>query len=493
MNISVSARKPEKVIDDLTVLLVHSKDEWCKVDDKIVAPIVADYRRAVKRKAASEPLIWGAPAVGRGRQKRYWMYAPECVQYHEGAEQIRIAAARAGGYARSMKLRRVTVVLNGETDADSVGAVVDGLLLGAYRFDKYKSKEKSEGKAPEVEILVSRDQLAAARKAVERSQLVCEAVNYARDLINEPGSVVYPEVLAREARSIAAKAGYRCMVLNEKSLSAKGYNGLLAVGRASPHPPRLIVLRYVPKRVSKTHLAILGKGITFDTGGVCLKPGSGMWEMKGDMSGAAAVLATMRAIAKLKPRTRVTGIVAAAHNAIGPDATHPGDVVIAKNGKSIEVDNTDAEGRIVLTDALHRAGEEGATHIIDIATLTGSCMRTLGHALSGLFTEDGDLRDRIMEAGKAVGEGFWPLPLLNEYRELIDSRIADVNNIASSPNGGATTAGLFLREFVPDGVRWAHLDIAGSALLTRNWKYYGKGATGVTVRTLIRLCLESWT
>jgi leucyl aminopeptidase len=237
----------------------------------------------------------------------------------------------------------------------------------------------------------------------------------------------------------------------------------------------------------------LGKGITFDTGGICLKPGKDMWQMKADMAGAAAVLGTMRALVKLRPRIRVTGIVATAHNAIGPDATHPGDIFVAKNGKSVMVDNTDAEGRLVLTDALARAGEEGATHAIDLATLTGSCQRALGHAMTGLFSNDGDLSARILAAGERVGEGFWPLPLVEDYREMLDSPIADVNNISSSPNGGAITAALFLREFVPQDMHWAHLDIAGSALLDKDWKYYKRGATGVGVRTLVELCTEKWT
>jgi leucyl aminopeptidase len=284
----------------------------------------------------------------------------------------------------------------------------------------------------------------------------------------------------------------RCSVLDERALRARGYNGLLTVGRASPTPPRLIVLRYQPRAASAAHLALCGKGVTFDTGGICLKAARDMWEMKGDMTGAAAVLATMNAVGQLRPPLRVTGIIAAAHNAIGPNATLPGDIFVARNGKTVAVENTDAEGRLILTDALHRAGEEKATHVIDIATLTGACQHALGHALSGLFTEDNDLRDRILCAGERVGEGYWPLPLLDEYRDLIKSPVADVNNVSSSPNGGAITAALFLREFVPPGVRWAHLDIAGSAIADKEWRYIKPGATGTTVRTLVHLCTEKW-
>lgn len=493
MEIEVLARRLAQVRSDLGVLLVHSTESWSKAEEASLASVIQDYRRAAGRKTVSEPLIWGDPALGRGRRQRFWMFAPERIEYMKAAEQVKIAASRAAAYACSQNLKRVAFLLNTRDGARLAGAVAEGLWLGGYRFEKYQTSDKPKRRPLRVQLVVARSDLDSARQAVERARIVTQAVNHARDLANEPGSVVYPEVLAREARRLAAAHGFRCTVLGERSLRAQGYNGLLAVGRASPRRPRLIVLSYRPRRrAPKSHLALVGKGITFDTGGVCLKPGKDMWHMKTDMSGAAAVLATMGALGTLRPAARVTGIIAAAHNAIGPDATHPGDVFVAKNGKSIMVDNTDAEGRLVLTDALHRAGEEGATHAIDIATLTGSCQRALGHALSGLFCEDAALRERIRDAGERVGDGFWPLPLWDEYRGLIKSPVADVNNIASSPNAGAITAALFLREFVPAGVCWAHLDIAGSALLEKEWKYFRPGATGVPVRTMIQLCTEGW-
>jgi leucyl aminopeptidase len=492
MDIKVSSRRLSRVASDLVVLLVHSTESWSEIADKSAAAVVNEYRRAVARKKVSDPLIWGAPALQAGNVKRFWMFAPERIEYLPRGEQVKTAASRAAAYARSLRLRRIVVLLNGEAGDQWAAAVAEGLWLGDYRFDKYRRADKTPRAPLDVELIVRTRNRERAQQAVDRARLVCESVNYARNLVNEPGSVVYPEVLAREARRIAKAHGFRCAVLDERALRARGYNGLLTVGRASPNPPRLIVLSYRPRRASETHLALLGKGITFDTGGICLKPAKDMWEMKGDMSGAAAVLATMNAVGRLRPPVRVTGIVAAAHNAVGPTATLPGDIFVAKNGKTVSVENTDAEGRLVLTDALARAGEEGATHAIDIATLTGACQRALGHALSGLFTEDADLRERILTAGETVGEGFWPLPLLDEYRDMLKSPVADVNNISSSPNGGAITAALFLREFVPKGVRWAHLDIAGSAIVEKDWRYVKPGATGVTVRTLIHLCTERW-
>jgi leucyl aminopeptidase len=492
MEIKVSARRPGEVRSDLTVFLVHSDERWCELPDPSVARVIAEYRKAVGRKAVRDPLIWGSPATGKDGQNRYYMAAPERIDHLTVGEQIKTAAARAARHAASMRFKSMTVALNTSAGANWAPTVAEGLWLGSYCFDRYKTTKPPSPDSLKTELLVPKDELAQARAAVERTRIICESVNHARDLANEPGSALSPDALAGAAQSIGKQFRLQTAVFNEKQLRSKGYNGLLAVGRASHNPPRLIVVAYRPRRASATHLALLGKGITFDTGGICLKPAENMWQMKGDMSGAAAVLCAMRAIAQLRPAIRVTGIIAAAHNAIGPDAVLPGDVVRARSGKTIEVENTDAEGRIVLTDALYRAGEEGATHAIDVATLTGACHRALGHALAGLFCDDVELRNRILAAGERVGEGFWPLPLLDEYRDLIKSRIADVNNISSSKYGGAITAALFLREFVPAGVRWAHLDIAGTAVVDKEYKYFQKGATGAATRTLIELCMEEW-
>jgi leucyl aminopeptidase len=232
----------------------------------------------------------------------------------------------------------------------------------------------------------------------------------------------------------------------------------------------------------------VGKGITFDSGGISLKPGDKMWEMKGDMAGAAAVLYAMRALGKIRPDVKVVGILCCAENMPDATAQRPGDIFVAKNGKSVMVDNTDAEGRLVLTDGLARAGEEGATHIVDIATLTGAVVRALGPSVAGVMGTDASLVKRVIRSGENHGEAFWELPLVEEYKDSLKTPYADLNNIAAGGLAGAITAGLFLREFVPSGAAWAHLDIAGPMFKEKEWKYYDAGAIGFGVKTLVDLC-----
>jgi leucyl aminopeptidase len=243
----------------------------------------------------------------------------------------------------------------------------------------------------------------------------------------------------------------------------------------------------VPRKASKETIALVGKGITFDTGGISLKPGDHMWEMKGDMAGAAAVLYAMRALGRIAPDVKVVGILCCAENFPDANAQRPGDIWTAKNGKSVVVDNTDAEGRLVLTDGLHRAGEEGATHIVDIATLTGACVRALGPSVAGVLGTDRELIRRVIRSGENHGEAFWELPLVEEYRDGLKTPYADINNIASGGLAGAITASLFLREFVPKGTAWAHLDIAGPMFKEKDWKYYEAGALGFGLKTLVDL------
>jgi leucyl aminopeptidase len=304
-------------------------------------------------------------------------------------------------------------------------------------------------------------------------------------MINEPGSVATPEYLAETARRIAKEVGLDVKVWDEKKLEKEGYNGLLQVGRGSSNPPRLIRLTYRPKK-SRGHLAFVGKGVTFDTGGISLKPADKMWEMKGDMSGGAAVMFAMKAIGKLKPDVNVTGIIPTAENSPDGNAQRPGDIFFAKNGKSIMVDNTDAEGRLILTDGLALASEGKPTHILDIATLTGAVVRALGVSIAGVMGNNPRLIQSVIRSGENHGESFWELPLPEEYKELLKTPCADLNNIGG-PVAGALTAGLFLQEFVPEGVPWAHLDIAGPYLRDKEWKYYEAGAIGFGTKTLVDL------
>jgi leucyl aminopeptidase len=404
-------------------------------------------------------------------------------------ENVKTFTARALRLARDTGRPRVGVVVNAAEASPFVGKVVEGAVLGAYTFDRYKQeKDDFFSKSAELTIFAHPDHETDAEARKSRYLWVSENVNRARDFINEPGAAVTPEVFAKEAEEIAREVNLEVEILDPAALEARGYQGILRVGAGSSHPGRMIVLRLVPRKASKKTLAIVGKGITFDTGGISLKPGEKMWEMKGDMAGAAATLFTMRALGKLRPEQKVIGILCCAENMPDARAQRPGDIFTAKNGKSIQVDNTDAEGRLVLTDGLARAGEEGATHILDIATLTGAVVRALGPSVAGLMGEDAELMQRVIESGANHGEAWWELPLVEEYKESLKTPFADVNNIAAGGLAGAITAGLFLREFVPEGAAWAHLDIAGPMFRDKDWKYYESGAIGFGVKTLVDLC-----
>jgi len=299
-----------------------------------------------------------------------------------------------------------------------------------------------------------------------------------------------PEDFARYARKVARGSKLVCEVLDEKQLKKAGYAGLLHVGRGSAHAPRMVILRHFPAKAPKgKRLCLIGKGITFDTGGLNIKTGAGfgMWTMKSDMGGAGAVLHAMESIACRQVPLEVVAIMGLAENVVDAHSVLPGDIFKARNGKTVQIENTDAEGRLTLTDALYRAGEEKATHIVDIATLTGACVRALGTSLSGLFCNNQDLAQKLMDAGSASGEELWQLPMVEEYREMLKAPAADLNNIGSSPNGGAITAALFLSEFVPEGAAWAHIDVAGPSFNEKKWRYLEPGASGVMVRTLVRL------
>jgi leucyl aminopeptidase len=367
-------------------------------------------------------------------------------------------------------------------------AVAEGALLGLYTFDRYKARKAEERAVETLTLVVDRRDLAAAREGVRVGELTAEATAFARDLINEPANSVTATVLAEEAEKIAKAGGLRVRVYDRAACEKMGMGAFMGVNRGSQEPPRFIHLTYTPKGHSRRRVTLIGKGITFDSGGLSLKPGDRMWEMKGDMAGAAAVLYTMRALGRLRPSVKVVGILCCAENLPDGNAQRPGDIFTAKNGKSIMVDNTDAEGRLVLTDGLARAGEEGATHVVDIATLTGAVVRALGPSIAGVMGTDRELVRRIQRSGENQGETFWELPLVEEYRESLKTPYADLNNIASGGLAGAITAALFLREFVPEKAAWAHLDIAGPMFKDKEWKYYEAGAIGFGVKTLVDLC-----
>ena len=408
------------------------------------------------------------------------------VKYHSGNEKLKTVASQILGITDKLSARTVTVVLDGAHGLAAAAPIAEGILLGAYRFDKYKAKPEKKPVDPAIRLMVAASALKSARSAVARVQSTAGFVNLARDLVNEPPSNLPPEAIAAAARRVARATGIECAVLDEKALAKGGYTGTLTVGQGSMHKPRMIVLRHKPRR-SALHLALVGKAVAFDTGGYCLKPPKDMWRMKGDMAGGAAVIAAVAAIAKLKVPIRVTGIVPAVVNAVDGAAMLPGDIITAKNGKTVHVDNTDAEGRLILMDGLIRAKEEGATHVVDIATLTGSIVNAIGTSMGGLFAGDQWLADQVATAGAEAGEQYWQMPMPEEYIEMIKCDFADLNNSTGSPRAGSITAALFLREFVHPSLKWVHLDIAGGFMAEKPWKYFGAGGTGIGVRTFVRL------
>jgi leucyl aminopeptidase len=482
MNIGLFSGPASKVSADLLVFLVDDREHHHVIDDAEIAAVVEDAATRFRARTLTRELI---QKVG---DRSVVVYSSPLVRGLNTWETVKTVVARAIRLARDLGLPRVAVFFNHQDAAPLVGKAVEGAVLGAYTFDRHRvEKERFFKEKLALQIVVHPDHQADAEARKARYAWVSENVNLARDLINEPANIVNPVVFAERAQQIALETGLQCEVLDETALKAKGYRGLLHVGAGSATPPRMVILRHIPRQSSAETIALVGKGLTFDSGGISIKPSDKMWEMKGDMGGAAAVLGAMRTIAKLQPSVRVIGILCCAENMPGNQANRPGDIFMAKNGKSIMVDNTDAEGRLVLSDGLARAGEEGATHVVDVATLTGAVVRALGPSVAGVLGTHRELIKRVIAAGESHGEAFWELPLIEEYRESLKTPFADINNIASGGVAGAITAALFLREFVPEGVAWAHLDIAGPMFRDREWRYYEAGAIGFGVKTLVHL------
>ena len=403
-------------------------------------------------------------------------------------ERLRRAAGEAARAAAGG--RRAVVALPVESPA-AVEAVGQGLLLGAYSYDAYRVDSKSAHKSPvgRVTLHVADAKDDATLTAVARARTIAGAVSMARDLVNTPAGDLVPADFAAQAVTAAEAVGISVEVLDERALEAGGYGGLLAVGQGSVHPPRLVRLAYRPEG-ARGHLALVGKGITFDTGGISIKPSASMHEMKGDMGGAAATLGAVVAAASLGLQVNVTGYLCLAENMPGGKAQKPGDVFRAYGGKTVEVLDTDAEGRLVMGDALVRAQEDKPDVLIDIATLTGAAIIALGARTAGIMSNDDDLRDAVHDAAQRVGEAMWPMPQPEELRAYLDSHVADIANIplTGRREGGMLSASIFLREFVPDSQRWAHLDIAGPSYNAhRDHGYTPRGGTGAALRTLVQL------
>lgn len=397
---------------------------------------------------------------------------------------FRKAAGAAARALRKAKVARAIIaapILTNPKRGAYLEAIVEGLYLGGYTFTEFKSKaEKSVQCA--VTLL---SKIAEAEDLVQKANISAEAVSFTRDLVNRPGNVVNPQTLAEAACQLAQELPLEVEVLDEQQMAERKMGAILAVGQGSANPPRMITLKY-NGAAEAPYVAYVGKGITFDSGGISIKPDTGMGEMKDDMSGAGAVLGAMKAIASLGLKCNVIGVLACAENMPGGKAQRPGDIVTAANGKTIEVISTDAEGRMVLADGVDYACRLGAKKVIDIATLTGAVIIALGKETSGIVSNNDELVEQIKKAGKFAGESFWQLPSLPECKEAIKSDVADLLNSAGRP-GGCITGGLFIGEFVAEGIPWAHLDIGGTSTSEKTEGFKVKGGTGFGTLTLIKL------
>jgi leucyl aminopeptidase len=411
------------------------------------------------------------------------------------ASELRKLAGAAVRTLKGKSLRSFAFVLpeSGIAAPDAVRAIVEGAIIGSFDPGYYKSKDKGNNKDQKIEaltIVVPSGDQKSLESALEVGSIIGESQNFTRDLVNEPSNLMTPNILAERARKMASEVGLACETFGTDKIKALKMGAFWGVAQGSDEPPALIVLRYDPVgAVDKVHLGLVGKGVTFDTGGISIKPADGMEKMKYDMAGAATMIGAMRAIALLKPKVKVTAVVLATENMPSGKAQKPGDVQIAMSGKSIEIINTDAEGRLILADGLAYARELGCTHLVDAATLTGAIVVALGYVNAGIFASTDEMYDRFLAANKQAGEKMWRMPLDDEYKDLIKSNIADMVN-AGSRYGGAIFAAMFLKEFAEE-TPWIHLDIAGTAWMEDNKPWIAKGPSGIALRSLVEF-VKGW-
>jgi leucyl aminopeptidase len=409
-------------------------------------------------------------------------------------DRIRGAMAETCRFLRQKDIDDIATVAQGAGVAgispeSAAQAVTEGALLGVYSFRRHITKEAEHGEIEQLTIVGSDGaNLPSLQRGSDKGRVLAEATNLARDMVNEPANYMTPSHMAEMAAKLAENYGLELSVLEREQMQELGMGGLLGVAQGSRQPPKFIVLHYRGGASSEIDMALVGKGITFDSGGISIKPSEGMAEMKGDMAGGAAVMAAIGALAQLKPKVNVVAIIPATENLPSENALKPGDILTAMNSKTIEIISTDAEGRLILADALGYAQKLGAKFVIDVATLTGACHVALGDICSGAFGNNQELVDRVIAAGAEAGELIWQMPMYDEYKEQIKSDVADIKNVGGK-YGGAITAAQFLAEFAGD-TPWVHLDIAGTSMSEKERVYLVKGATGVPVRTLVNLVLS---
>ncbi len=433
----------------------------------------------------------GRPATGQAGVQHDPGFSPEVLRRAAGAA-VRLLVRQPAKPVRDDDLEpgrdsavcRIALALPARDDAEAEAIALGG-LLGGYAFSRYRTTVPAP---PSAELTLAGGGPTAA--AGRRAQSFADAISLVRDLVNTGPSDLVPTTLAAEAERIAADRGLDVEVLDEKALAEGGYGGILAVGQGSVHPPRLVRLAYRHPGATKT-VVFAGKGITFDSGGLSLKPPKSMEHMKSDMAGAAAVLGAMQLISDLAPAVNVVGYMATAENMPGGAAQRPTDIITIYGGMTVEVLNTDAEGRLVLADAIARSAADSPDLLVDVATLTGAQSVALGRRTAGVMANDDAVRDGIVDSSRRAGESFWPMPLPEELRKGLDSEVADLANISQDRSGGMLVGGLFLREFVPAGTRWAHLDIAAPAFNEEEaFGYTPKGGTGAAVRTLVQIAMD---
>jgi leucyl aminopeptidase len=417
----------------------------------------------------------GAADAGPAKRRAYL----ERLRRAAGAATRDLTSGTPGNQGQT---KRIAIALPAG-EPDEAEAVALGALLGSYAFRKYRTTTTAPGDIEQIVYTAHED-------AARRARIMADAMTLVRDLVNTAPADLVPADLAAVAEQAAAAHGLSVQVLGENELAKEGFGGILAVGMGSAHPPRLVRLEYTHPDAVRT-VVFAGKGITFDSGGLSLKPPKSMETMKADMGGAAAVLAAVQAVAELGPAVNVVGYLPLAENMPGGGAQRPSDVITIYGGKTVEVLNTDAEGRLVLADALARSGADGPSLLIDVATLTGAQVVALGTRTAGVMASDDSLAAEIVDAASRAGEAMWPMPLPDDLRKGLDSTVADIANVSGDRSGGMLVAGLFLREFVPAGVRWAHLDIAGPAYNDGGpYGYVAKGGTGAAVRTLVQIVTD---